>query len=648
MRRDDGSVRLPRLTAGAVLVISAALVVVEVWRIGELEPIRDLVVAIIASAIFFPLHARHLHYGLRGERPPNSLPTLAVVAAAQLAALLLIGPAWSFMLGALAASALIVLPLRWALVAAVLCALGPVLAEAAHPGEAAGNGATVQYLIAAVVFRSVLQFALVWLVAATHELTASRAALAAAAAERERARIETEVRRALECRAGAIRTAGAEARAALTGPGRAAVLVALDRVLVLAREALTDVRRIVANARREPSTAAADELARSARSSRAPVRAATRIAWIPALAVQVIVIGYNLGLVLGAWTIDPPERGALLSVALWALCIVPYAIVAVSAARGGRPRFGLALFVASLALTAGLNVTGDDLWACLPWLTAATGALVLGDRWAPHVVVAVMAAVSAYLAVHWFDETSALGASFVAWYVLYTFSIGALASTALIASVRLVAVVAELDSTRDALAHEAANAERRRLSSDVHDVLGHSLTAISLKADLARRLLAADRDAAARELDELLEIADDQAGELDAVSTDARAVGFEAEAQAAIALLRSAGIEVDARLDVGLIDEATSTTLAWAIREASTNILRHARAQRAWIVASNVDGQTRVDVVNDGAPATAVNRGTGLTGIADRAAARGGSAETVALPGGRFRLRVELPAPVLA
>ena len=94
------------------------------------------------------------------------------------------------------------------------------------------------------------------------------------------------------------------------------------------------------------------------------------------------------------------------------------------------------------------------------------------------------------MAIRYFDELSLLGPSFVAWFVLYTFAIGALATTALIASVRFVAVVAELDRTRDALAFEAANAERRRLSSDVHDVLGHSLTAISLKADLARRLLA--------------------------------------------------------------------------------------------------------------------------------------------------------------
>ena len=96
----------------------------------------------------------------------------------------------------------------------------------------------------------------------------------------------------------------------------------------------------------------------------------------------------------------------------------------------------------------------------------------------------------------------------VAWCVLYWTALNGLAAIALVASVRFVAVVAELDRTRDALAREAAHAERRRLSSDVHDMLGHSLTAISLKADLARRLLAADRAGAARELDDLLVLAD--------------------------------------------------------------------------------------------------------------------------------------------
>jgi two-component system sensor histidine kinase DesK len=656
MRRDDGSERLPRLTAGAVLAISALLVVVEVWRIGELEPARDVAVAIVAALAFFPLHARHLRYGLRGERPPNSLPTLAVMAAIQLAALLAIGPAWSFMLAALATSALIVLPLRWALLAAALCALGPVLAHALHPGAVVANSDTVQYLVVSVVFRSVLQFALVWLVAATHELVASRAALATAAAERERTRIETDVRHALEQRANAIRTTAREARAALAGPGRAAVLISLDRVLVLSREALADVRRVVANARGDAPAAAADELARSARLARAPIRTANRIAWIPALAVQVVAIGYSLALVLGAWTIRAPEWGTLPSLAGSALCIAPYAAVAVAAARGGRTRFGPVLLLAS-ALTCGtLLIVGNDLWGWVVWPFAATAALVLGDRWAPRVVAVTIAGSAAYMAVRYLDELLLLGPSFVGWFLLYMFSVGALAATALIASVRFVAVVAELDRTRDALAYEAATAERRRLSSDVHDVLGHSLTAISLKADLARRLLETDRAGAARELDELLVIADEQAGELDAVSTDARTVGFDAEAQAAIALLRSAGIEVHTRLEPGDLDAATSTALGFAVREASTNILRHARAQHAWIVASCEDGRARVEIVNDGAsamshvpePAAAAARGTGLAGIAERAAARGGFAETDTLPGGRFRLRVTLPLPVHA
>ena len=219
------------------------------------------------------------------------------------------------MLAALATSALIVLPLRWALVVAVLCALAPALAHALHPGAVVANSQTVPYLMVSVVFRSVLQFALVWLVAATHELVASRTALAAAAAERERARLEADVRGALERRANAIRRTAREARAALAGPGQAAVLISLDRVLVLSREALADVREVVAGARRNPpASAAADELARGSRLARAPVRAATRNAWLPTAAVLVIVLGYPLTLVLGAWTLAEPEWGTLASI----------------------------------------------------------------------------------------------------------------------------------------------------------------------------------------------------------------------------------------------------------------------------------------------------------------------------------------------
>ena len=420
MRGDAGSERLPRLTAGAVLAISALLVVVEVWRIGELAPTRDLVLAIVASLAFFPLHARHLRYGLRAERPPRSLVTLALMAAIHVAALLVIGPAWSFMLAALATSALIVLPLRWALVVAVLCALAPALAHAMHPRAVVANSQTVPYLMVSVVFRSVLQFALVWLVAATHELVASRKALAAAAAERERARLEADVRGALERRANAIRRAAREARAALAGPGQAAVLISLDRVLALSREALADVREVVAGARRNPpASAAADELARGSRLARAPVRAATRNAWLPTAAVLVIVLGYPLTLVLGAWTLAEPEWGTLASIGGWALAVVPYALVAVPVAQGRPIRFGPALLVVSAAISTTLVVAGNDLWGCIAWLGAATGALVLGDRRAPHYVLASMLAVAVFQSVRYSDGLLLLGPSFIGWFLLY-------------------------------------------------------------------------------------------------------------------------------------------------------------------------------------------------------------------------------------
>ena len=117
------------------------------------------------------------------------------MAAIHVAALLVIGPAWSFMLAALATSALIVLPLRWALVGCRRCARwARRWRTRCTRAPSSPTARRCQYLMVSVVFRSVLQFALVWLVAATHELVASRAALAAAAAERERARIEADVR----------------------------------------------------------------------------------------------------------------------------------------------------------------------------------------------------------------------------------------------------------------------------------------------------------------------------------------------------------------------------------------------------------------------------------------------------------------------
>src|SRR3954471_20810989 len=121
--------RLPRLAARFVLAISVVLALVEIGRGALVDSTADVAVAGVAPALFLPLHLNHLRYGLRGERPPRSGPTLAAMAVVHAIALIVIGPTWSFMLATLATSALVVLtPGRAALVLLACMTAPPVVA----------------------------------------------------------------------------------------------------------------------------------------------------------------------------------------------------------------------------------------------------------------------------------------------------------------------------------------------------------------------------------------------------------------------------------------------------------------------------------------------------------------------------------------
>jgi two-component system sensor histidine kinase DesK len=229
------------------------------------------------------------------------------------------------------------------------------------------------------------------------------------------------------------------------------------------------------------------------------------------------------------------------------------------------------------------------------------------------------------------------------WNVVYLLTVTSLVIAGVSASARLVPMVAELDAARDALAAGAVRSERRRLSRDLHDVLSQSLTAISLKGDLARRLIAVDRAAAAREIEELAIVASSLAAEIEAVARDEREVAFATEMGAAVDLLRLAGIDVAVDLRVDSLDGDTSALLDWAMREGATNILRHTDARRCTIRAIRENGIVRLELVNDGAGARR-SGGTGLKNLADRLAAADGRAAAQVLDGGHFRLQVEVPA----
>ncbi|GAA3541714.1 hypothetical protein GCM10022419_022270 [Nonomuraea rosea] len=216
---------------------------------------------------------------------------------------------------------------------------------------------------------------------------------------------------------------------------------------------------------------------------------------------------------------------------------------------------------------------------------------------------------------------------------------------ALIAGARLVLLLNELDATQAELAATAVGEERIRVSRDLHDLLGQSLSAISLKGDLALRLLAKDTGAARAEIESLTGVARDALRDVRAITRDELAVSLRTEIDGAAALLAAAGVET--RLDVaGLppLSGPAHNALAWAIREGTTNLLRHSEARTCDIAVSHDGGTVRLEIVNDGVRSVAAP-GSGLAGVAERARAASGSS-AAAVHDGRFRLSVEVPGEV--
>ncbi|MDG6102207.1 two-component sensor histidine kinase [Dactylosporangium aurantiacum] len=230
----------------------------------------------------------------------------------------------------------------------------------------------------------------------------------------------------------------------------------------------------------------------------------------------------------------------------------------------------------------------------------------------------------------------------VAWPVLLTAAVGA--AVALVNRLQLWFwdLLLDLDQGRTAQASLAAAEERLRFARDVHDLLGHSLTVIALKAELAARLAAVDAGRAAQEAAEAQRLA---AGAL----TDVRAavhgyrdsVDLTAQLDDVRRLLDSCGVRctVTAR---GTVPPAPAAQLAAVLREAVTNLLRHSSATWCTIdVAAGPPGTT-LTITNDGAGARTQDgadpHGHGLRGLAERLAEAGGTI-THRVDGDRFELR---------
>jgi signal transduction histidine kinase len=639
------SERIPQLVGRAVLVVSTMLAAVEVGRVGLGGSTTKTVVAIVATIAFMPLHLWHLSYGVRGERPPHSGPTLAVIAVIHLVALVVIGVPWCFMLAVLATSALVVLPTPWSLAALAACVLAPLVTTWAAPSGDVGTSSSAAYLMYAVLFRAAIQFAIVWLAAAAHQLAASRSALAADAVMEERVRLQREVRASLEQHLSGLRDASRRARAALGTPGVAQPLVALDGVIAQANDALGDLRAIVAENRAVHLESSADStamaLVRSVRAGRSPIGRGLGPgrAWRIFASVHAVVLVFPLLMAVGGLGLDP-ARHAVLAALAWLASVAVLLPASLAVARGRQPSYPVARIAVLAVLSFGLLGSFGGAWETAGWIPAIAALLCLRGPVGVAMAIAALVGLVTYDALSWPTEPSTYT---LVWSIAYMLTVSALAVAGVWASARLLSIVVDLEAARDTLAVHAARSERKRLSRDLHDVLGQSLTAISLKGDLARRLIDADRPAAGREIDELEAVAHSLAAEIEAVARNEREVAFATEADAAVDLLRLAGVDVAVDLQLDTIPADASAVLGWAIREGATNILRHADARSCTIHGDRQNGLIRLELVNDGASARRID-GTGLRNLADRLAELDGRAAGTAIDGGRFRLRIEVPA----
>ncbi|MFF7636679.1 sensor histidine kinase [Kitasatospora sp. NPDC008050] len=214
---------------------------------------------------------------------------------------------------------------------------------------------------------------------------------------------------------------------------------------------------------------------------------------------------------------------------------------------------------------------------------------------------------------------------------------------------RLTDMVAEVHRSRAELARLAVAQERLRFARDLHDLLGYSLSAITLKCELAYRLVPAQSALAQAELTEILQTARQALADVRAVARGYRDMSLEAEVEDARSMLTTLGIRTRVRLDHGPLPQKVETVLATVLREGLTNMLRHSKVEQCRIEAVGQGGLIRFCLENDGTARVPEprdreqgNGGGGIGNLTTRVGALGGTLSAGHDTDGWFRLRAEI------
>ncbi|HEY2258525.1 MAG TPA: histidine kinase [Solirubrobacteraceae bacterium] len=342
--------------------------------------------------------------------------------------------------------------------------------------------------------------------------------------------------------------------------------------------------------------------------------------------------------------------GHALVIAAAVAFVIAYGWLVVSWNRPQDGRLLPVLFAVMVCLTVALTLTDRGDWVFLFTYCSACAALAAPSSLAFGAVImcAVLAVVTGAMAGASWGNGIGYGASAV--------GVGLL----LVLMRDLRTRNQELTEARAELARNAVARERERFARDLHDLLGHTLSVIAIKAELAGRLLPDRPDDAAREVGDVEQVARNALSEVRDAVSGYRQPTLDRELAGARMALSAAGIEAEVELAQVRFDPQVEAVLAWAVREGATNVIRHSGASHCTVTVTSRLGGAEVEVADDGDGGGAgdgsgvsaggmngsgVNGhgGHGLAGLRERATGLGGWVEAGARPAGGFRLAVSVP-----